>query len=58
MPKFRIRAQWYGNDGHQLGVAEDDIEAENACEVIDSALPGEWYSDEFTGATITIEKVG
>lgn len=55
--KFRIRAQWYGQDGRQMGVAWDEAEGESACDVIDDALPSEWRDGEFTSATITIEKL-
>lgn len=58
MPKFRVRAQWYGPDGNQLGVASADVEAGSACDVIDEALPGEWSVGEFMSATITITQVG
>ena len=55
--KFRVRAQWTGPDGRQVGVASEDIEAVSACEVLDEALPGSWDDGEFTGATITIVPV-
>lgn len=57
MPKFRVRAQWYGPDARQLGVASTDVEADSACDVLDEALPEEWTTGEFTSATITISKV-
>lgn len=56
--KFRVRAQWYGPDGAQLGVASTDVDADSACDVLDEALPGSWYAGEFTSATITITQVG
>lgn len=56
--KFRVRAQWFGPDGQQTGVASADVEADSACDVLDEALPGEWMPGEFTSATITITQVG
>lgn len=56
--KFRVRAQWFGPDGQQTGVASADVEAGSACDVLDEALPGEWMPGEFTSATITIAQVG
>lgn len=57
MPKFRVRAQWYGPDARQMGVASADIDANSACDVLDEALPGQWMDGEFTSATITITEV-
>ena len=54
--KFRVRAQWTGPDGRQVGVASEDVEADSACEVLDVALPG-FHDGAFTGATITIVPV-
>lgn len=58
MPKFRVRAQWCGPEGRQMGVASEDVEADSACDVLDEALPGQWLVGEFTSATITITNVG
>jgi hypothetical protein len=55
MPLFRIRAQWSGPNGAQLGVADDTVECADACEALDSAVPGSWRTGEYTSATITIE---
>lgn len=56
--KFRVRAQWFGPDGTQVGVASADVDADSACDVLDEALPGSWDVGEFTSATITITQVG
>lgn len=55
MPAFMIRAQWWGPNGAQVGVADDTVEAEDACCALDDALPEQWRDGEFTHATITIE---
>lgn len=55
MPAFRIRAQWWGPDGAQVGVADDTVEAYDACDALDNALPSQWRDGQFTHATITIE---
>lgn len=57
MPKFRVRAQWYGPEGRQMGVASADVEADSACDVLDEALPGQWSVGEFTTAQISITQV-
>lgn len=54
--KFRVRAQWHGRDGEQCGVAEDAIEAEDACEVAQLySCPNPYTCGTFVRATITIE---
>lgn len=55
MPAFRIRAQWWGPDGAQVGVADDTVEAEDACHAVNFSLPTEYRVGEFTHATIRIE---
>lgn len=55
MTSFRIRAQWWGPNGAQVGVADDTVEADDAVEALDCASPGEWRTGQFTHATITIE---
>lgn len=53
--RFRVRAQFHGPDGQQVGVAEDDIEAEDACEVIQSyACPSPYTTGVYTSATVTV----
>jgi hypothetical protein len=56
--KFRVRAQWFGPDGQQTGVASADVEDDSACDVLDEALPAEWHVGEYVSATITITQVG
>lgn len=56
MPLFKIRAQWWGPDS-QTGVADDTVEAEDACAAVDLAIPGAWRTGQYTHATITIEPV-
>jgi hypothetical protein len=34
MARFRIRAQWWGPDGAQVGVADDTVEGSDACEIL------------------------
>ena len=55
MPSYRIRAQWWGPNGAQTGVADDTVEADSACDALDFALPGEYGLGEFTHAEIRIE---
>lgn len=55
MPAFKIRAQWWGPDGAQVGVADDTIEAADACEALINAMPSESREGQYTHATITIE---
>jgi hypothetical protein len=55
--KFRVRAQWFGPDGRQMGVASEDVDADCACDVLDEALPCQWREGEFSDATITIKLV-
>jgi len=55
MPAFRIRAQWWGPDGAQTGVADDTVEASDACSALDHAVPGSWRDGQYTHAEIRIE---
>ena len=55
--KFRVRAQWTGPEGRQMGIADDTVEGKDACDIFDAAMPSEWRDGEFTGATVTIEKI-
>jgi hypothetical protein len=55
MPAFRIRAQWWGPDGAQVGVADDTVEAEDACNALLAALPDGSPVGVYTHATIKIE---
>jgi hypothetical protein len=57
MPKFKVRARWYRDDGTVLGVADDTVEGEDACDVFDDAMPGSWKDGEYTSCTVTIEKL-
>jgi hypothetical protein len=54
MPTFKIRAQWYGPNGAQTGVADDTVEADSACDALDFALPGEYGLGQYTHADIRI----
>lgn len=53
--KFRIRAQWWGPDGAQIGVADDTVEATSAVEALEDAVPCQWRDGQYTHATISIE---
>lgn len=55
MPAFKIRAQWWGPDGAQVGVADDTAEAEDACNVLMAALPDSSPAGVYTNAEIRIE---
>lgn len=55
--RFRIRAQWWGPDGAQTGVADDTVEGSDACVVLEDALPGSWCDGQYTHATVTIAPV-
>ena len=55
MKPFRVRAQWWGPNGAQVGVADDTVEAEDACHAATFAVPVEYQVGVFTHATITIE---
>lgn len=57
MPTFKVRAQWYGPNGAQTGVADDTVEADNACDALDFALPGQYGLSEYTHADIRIELI-
>lgn len=52
---FRVRAQWWGPDGAQIGVADDTVEATSAVEAMEDAIPCQWRDGQYTHATITIE---
>lgn len=57
MPRFKVRARWYRDDGTVFCVADDTVEGEDACDVLDDALPGSWEEGQYTSVTITIEKL-
>lgn len=40
-----------------MGIADDTVEGKDACDIFDAAMPSEWRDGEFTGATVTIEKI-
>src|SRR5262245_13341886 len=54
MPTFKIRALWLGPNGAR-GVADDAVEAADACDALDNAVPAEWVTGQYSHATITIE---
>lgn len=55
--RFKVRAQWWGPNGAQTGVADDTVEADDACDAVEDAIPCEWRTGQYTHATITIEPI-
>ncbi len=53
--RFRNRAKWWGPDGKQCGVADDTFEGADAVEALDNAVPGSWFTGEYTHCTVKIE---
>lgn len=50
MSKFKIRAQWWGPDGAQVGVADDTTEADDACFALDNAQRRQVFGDKIAAA--------
>lgn len=53
--RFRIRAEWWGADGRQCNVADDTFEGADAIEALDNAVPGSWFTGEYTNCIVKIE---